>query len=191
MPFYHLYRSNVFYKDFKINFNIKPKKKFITLIGIENTYRVLYYDFIKNYLTFSYYNFNWLKLTNLKKTARNYPLAEEYNDAFWEFGIETGNYYQEIMYTFISEKTWRPLFLGKPFLNFGYAGMYKRLESYGITLNPDINYDFDSNTKNRFKLFCEEVKRLLEIKNLAKFKEHSLLNPKETLKIINTNKITL
>ena len=67
LPFFHLHRSNVFYKDFKINFNIKPKKKFITLIGIENTYRVLYYDFIKNYLTFSYYNFNWLKLTQFKK----------------------------------------------------------------------------------------------------------------------------
>ena len=184
LPFYHLYRSDVFYKDFKINFNIKPKKKFITLIGIENAYRVLYYDFIKNYLTFGYYNFNWLKLTNLKKTARNYPLAEEYNNAFWEFGIETGDHSKKIIYTFISEKTWRPLLLGKPFLNFGYPGMYKRLESYGITPNPDINYNFDNNTENRFELFCNEVKRLLEIKNLTKFKEHSLLNQKETLNIL-------
>jgi len=100
-------------------------------------------------------------LKNRKKV--NYKqIPAEYNYATWEFGIESGGYKNEnYMYKCFTEKTWRPLCFGKPFLVFGYPGMYKRLESYGFRLSSDINYEFDQDVPNRFELFCNEVERII------------------------------
>lgn len=90
---------------------------------------------------------------DVKKT-----LPEEWYRSLYEFEIETCST-SGVPYLFISEKTFRPLLSGKPFLNYGYPGMYKKLKEYGFIF--DYNLSFDEDVDNRFDLYVKEVIRLI------------------------------
>jgi hypothetical protein len=90
---------------------------------------------------------------HVKKT-----LPKEWYHSLYEFQIETCSL-SGVPYLFISEKTFRPLLSGKPFLNYGYAGMYKKLIEYGFTFDCDLSFDED--VDNRFDLYVKEVIRLI------------------------------
>ena len=85
-------------------------------------------------------------------------LPIEWFNSIYEFEIETSST-SGIPYLFISEKTFRPLLSGKPFLNYGYPGMYKKLKDYGFEFDADLS--FDKNIDNRFDLYVKEVIRLI------------------------------
>lgn len=155
-------------------------KKFITLVWAYNKCKEDWYQFIKDYLNNGYYNFNYKKLSNLKYNVRWETLPQEYYDCTWEFGIESGT---NKPFNCITEKTYRPLMLEKPFLVYGPPGMYKKLKDLGFTLNPNIDYSFDKDSKLRWKRFCKEVKRLMH-DNVDKHISHAKINRKEFDKIV-------
>jgi hypothetical protein len=184
-PLTWAFRVNKLYLDKNIvKKPFKPKKQFITLIWTDTAVRKDWYKFIKNYLNNAYYNFNFLNVNNLRETQRWKNLPKEYFDTIWEFGIESGSKKQNVCYQCMTEKTFRPLFFGKPFLVFGAPGMYKKLNSFGISLSPHIDYTFDKDVKNRWRLFCIEVKKLLKDKDYDKHLLHAKKNQIEFEKMI-------
>lgn len=184
-PLWWAYKLRDIYSDKDIlNKNFKSKKQFITLIWSETVVKKNWYNFIKNYLDDAYYNFNFLNINNLSETHRWKQLPREYFDSVWEFGIESGSKLDNICYQCITEKTFRPLFFGKPFLVFGSPGMYNKLKTFGITLNPYVNYTFDKNVKNRWDLFCLEVKKLLNDDNHEQHFLHAKKNQLELVQVL-------
>lgn len=168
-----------------IKFDHKPKKKFITLNWAKNNFRVKWFSFIKNRLDDGYYNFKFYNLTNLKKAERWHTLPKEYFNCIWEFGIESG---KDFPFKCITEKTYRPLYLCKPFLVYGHPGLYKKLNQLGFTLSPHIDYSFDTDTPYRWDAFCAEVTRLLD-ENPQQHIMHSRINKIEFDNILkNTRK---
>jgi len=152
------------------------EKKFVSMMILRTKTREALANNLLKYKEFGYYNFSGN--SNIETTTWSQShLPSEYHSAIWEFGIETGGYRDEsYMYTVISEKTWRPIKFGKPFLVFGYPGMYKRLKSYGFILSKDVNYEFDDDLPNRFKLFCNEVERIINIENYDSMVQDALYN---------------
>jgi hypothetical protein len=64
---------------------------------------------------------------------------------------------------FVTEKTWVPIFLGKPFLVLGAAGIHQYLESLGIDLYTEVfDYSFDNypNIEDRIQGIVENLKRV-------------------------------
>lgn len=64
---------------------------------------------------------------------------------------------------FVTEKTWIPIFLGKPFLILGAAGIHQYLESLGIELYTEVfDYSFDKypNIQDRIQGIVENLKRI-------------------------------
>ena len=173
-------------RDMSIGFN--DKKRFITLIWTQTKIREEWYKFINKYNGF--YNFNFINQSNLEISKRWRELPKEYLDSIWEFGIESGSKKTYICYECITEKTFRPLYFGKPFLVYGAPGMYKALKSYGITLSPYINYKFDENIDNRWELFCNEVKKLIHDNDIEKHLKHAKYNQTQLDKIISLNQNT-
>lgn len=160
------------------------KKKFITLIWTANKNRHMWYNFIKKYFNCGYYNFAFKGLSNIKSAIRWEKLPKEYYETIWEFGIESG---KDKPFKCITEKTYRPLSLSKPFLVYGHPGMYKKLQQLGFTLNPYIDYSFDEDRKNRWVLFCKEIERLIDDTH-EKHVEHAKLNKKEFDSILNATR---
>lgn len=184
-PLYWAYKVSETYTNKNISKKtFKPKKQFITLIWTDTAVRKNWYNFIKNYLNNGYYNFNFLNIKNISKTQRWQNLPKEYFNTIWEFGIESGSKTQNVCYQCITEKTFRPLFFGKPFLVFGAPGMYKKLNSFGITLSPHIDYTFDKDVKNRWGRFCIEVKKLLNDTNYNTHLFHAKKNQIEYAKML-------
>lgn len=65
--------------------------------------------------------------------------------------------------TVFTEKTMRPMALGKPFLLFSGVGSLEYLKSFGFkTFAPfvDESYDSITNTHKRFEAVCNEIKRI-------------------------------
>jgi hypothetical protein len=167
--------------------NLK-RKKFISIMNKKTYTRTSLSNILLKYENNSYYNY--FGKNNLKTIDKNwlnsraYPVEYDYVD--WEFGVETGGYNKKYdMYKCITEKTWRPLKLGKPFLVFGYPGMYKRLKKYGFILSNDIDYSFDNNTGNRFDLFCNEVERLVTLNDIKNIKQDALDNQTIFVNLVN------
>lgn len=64
---------------------------------------------------------------------------------------------------FLSEKTWKPLLLGQPFLNIGSSGYYNYIKELGFKLYDDIiDYSFDKieNTEDRILGIINELNKL-------------------------------
>ena len=82
----------------------------------------------------------------------------EWHDSLYEFNIETGGETGD-PYKALSEKTFRPLLCGQPFLNYGYPGMYKKLKQWGFKFDADL--EFDKDIPDRFHLYVTEVTRIV------------------------------
>jgi len=72
---------------------------------------------------------------------------------------------------FWTEKTWKPILYGKPFIIWGAKGINKRLKEYGFEIFENVvNYDFDDieDEDERVEALCLELKRLskLDYKNI-------------------------
>ena len=64
---------------------------------------------------------------------------------------------------FLSEKTWKPLLLGQPFLNVGSCGYYNYIEKLGFKLYDEIiDYSFDKieSTEHRIFGIIDELNKL-------------------------------
>lgn len=84
-----------------------------------------------------------------------------FNKTIFELAVETCPGEYELMYT---EKTWKPLLMGKLFFILGSNDYYKNLEHMGFKLYDEIfDYTFDSviNLEERFDLFHKELERVL------------------------------
>jgi hypothetical protein len=153
--------------DFDIN-NSK-KKKFITINGAYSTIRNEFISRLNTtnlindgYFSLWNYNGNSICLPSEKHATHHFSVKHvlpiEWHNSLYEFEIETSSS-SGIPYLFISEKTFRPLLSGKPFLNYGYPGMYQKLKDYGFTFDFDL--EFDNDVYNRFDLYFAEVVRLI------------------------------
>lgn len=165
-PLYWLYAYKV--EDFDINEN--KEKQFVTMNGNYSKTRIDFISKLQNaeLLDLGYYSL-WSidspvrlpsensRLKNHNRVKHRVPL--EWHNSLYDFQLETSSA-EGVPYFFISEKTFRPLLGGKPFLNYGYPGMYKKLKSYGFKF--ECNLEFDKDIPNRFSLYIEEVKRLIK-----------------------------
>jgi hypothetical protein len=139
--------------------------KFITMNGAASTTRSKLISRLKSaeVLNQGVYSL-WpnISLPSEKDVTSHYhvkkTLPKEWYRSLYEFQIETCSI-SGVPYLFISEKTFRPLLSGKPFLNYGYPGMYKKLIEYGFTFDCDLS--FDENVDNRFDLYINEIIRLI------------------------------
>jgi len=148
--------------DYKINF----RNKFITMNGATSKTRTEFISRLESagVLNQGIYSL-WpnVSLPSEKGITTHYDvkrsLPEEWYHSLYEFEIETCST-AGVPYLFISEKTFRPLLSGKPFLNYGYPGMYKKLKDYGFKFDADLSFDEDID--NRFDLYIKEVIRLID-----------------------------
>ena len=149
------------------DFNIKKvKKKYITMNGAPSTTRTGLIQYLKekNLLNHGYYSlYNGYQpptyvLPSEKNTKHHFDVRESYPiewyNSTYDFQIESCSQ-EGIPFYCITEKTFRPLLSGKPFLNYGFAGMYKLLKSFGFRFNNKLLFDEDVN--NRFDLYLNEV----------------------------------
>lgn len=158
-PLYWMYKRPL------VDYTPRCDWKFISLNGAPSTTRTALISKLKNAKVLDYGIYSlWPEVAlpsehNVKShydVKRNLP--EEWYRSLFEFQIETCSV-TGVPYFFISEKTFRPLLSGKPFLNYGYPGMYKKLKEYGFIFDCDLSFDED--TDNRFDLYVEEVIRLI------------------------------
>ncbi len=144
-------------------------KKFITLNGAYSTSRIKFISKLKDagLLDDGYYSLWDTKNKSIPLPSEananthydvKHTLPVEWYNSLYEFEIETSST-SGVPYLFISEKTFRPLLSGKPFLNYGYPGMYKKLKEYGFKFDADLGFDED--VDNRFDLYVEEVIELI------------------------------
>jgi hypothetical protein len=155
------------YKRPLVDFNLVPNNsyKFITMNGATSKTRTEFISRLESagVLNQGIYSL-WpnVSLPSEKGITTHYDvkrsLPEEWYHSLYEFEIETCST-TGVPYLFISEKTFRPLLSGKPFLNYGYPGMYKKLKDYGFEFDTDLS--FDENTNDRFDLYVKEVIRLI------------------------------
>lgn len=87
-------------------------------------------------------------------------IPTEYVNSFIDIVNET-----TVDVTFMTEKTWRPLLFGKPFLVNGSKNFHKDLQSMGFLLYDDIfDYSFDS-IENSVNRVYEMIKMVSLLKN--------------------------
>lgn len=88
-------------------------------------------------------------------------IPKEVNDVFMFLVSETF-----VNQNFITEKTWHPILLGKPFLTYGCPGFYQKLTKYGFKLYNEIfDYSFDIETKDslRAELIAQEIFKIKDL----------------------------
>ena len=135
------------------------------------------------------------KLSHQNKRRQVWHKPKEYWLTQWDLGIETGSQIETFVFPMVTEKTWIPLKIGKPFLMFGHSGMYKFLKENGFQLyNEIIDYSFDSKKHKdsvRFSMFLDEINKLVkESKPLTKETEEKIEINKNVYKrlLIKANK---
>jgi len=113
-----------------------------------------------------------------KDTKDNFSYPDiEYFTSLFDLVIESTD-----SVVFFSEKTWKPIRLGKPFLLFGHQYLHRELRKLGFFLFEDVvDYSFDEepNTLKRAKLLAAELKRLstLDLEELSfRMKPNVLFN---------------
>lgn len=145
------------------------EKKFITMNGSYSPTRVELISRLinANLIDDGYYSLWNFANNNIALPSENsvshyfsvkHTLPIEWYNSLYEFEIETSSK-SGTPYHFISEKTFRPLLSGKPFLNYGFPGMYEQLKNYGFEFEHDL--EFDNDVENRFELYTAEVIRLI------------------------------
>lgn len=182
--------------------NNKPTNLFATLVNLPHTHRCDMIDSLaelnlleKNYYTWNTstkeydipYEFKYFQEVvkhdkgNYKDTRDNFSFPdEEYFTSLFELVIESTD-----SVVFFSEKTWKPIRLGKPFLLFGHQHLHRELRNLGFFLFEDVvDYSFDDepDTLKRAKLLAAELKRLstLDLEELVfKMKPNALFNMKK------------
>jgi hypothetical protein len=148
------------------------EKKYLTLNRAYKKHRESLYQYLKDndLLKFGEYSFGWKNISsfdeNIDKSERqNYMVSIvdklSFNQkCFLNFVIETENedYYiledKKIIPNFVSEKTYKMLLTGLPFIILGEPNLLENLKSYGIKTFSDYwdeSYDLSPNRNNRFE----------------------------------------
>lgn len=97
-----------------------------------------------------------------------HPVANHYyQGTYFSIYCETitGNVHEDLNYRSITEKTWDPLIKGHFILPFGYKGMIEHIKTYGFKFPEWIDYSYDiiEDNDDRFAMFLESAKKLLDI----------------------------
>jgi hypothetical protein len=174
------------------------EKKYLTLNRACKQHRELLYEYLKNNDLFKFgeYSFGWKNISsfdeNIDKSNReNYMVSIidklYFNQkCFLNFVIETENedYHifedKRIIPNFVSEKTYKMLLNGLPFIILGEPNLLENLKSYGIKTFSDYwdeSYDLSPNRNDRFEKASSVLKdicytpdnRLREIYNDTEF----------------------
>lgn len=191
-----------------INFNPKVKTSlFFSHNYKPRPHRCLLIDHLVKHNLLEHGGFTWNMLTNDKGSFSYWKeeLVKDNNDGAYHtdpldqfqspgsgyinslFDLVSETTVDEIFWT---EKTWKPILYGKPFIIWGAKGINKKLKEYGFHLFEDVvNYNFDDieNTEERIEALCLELKRLskLDYKNINfqkmveanKSQAQAILNP--------------
>jgi len=150
-------------------------KSLICLLNNHTHYRNKLYNVLKtNKDTWLSCTWEDLHLPSEKKLSANELyfkifVPDEYFNSTWDIVTETGNI---TPHNIISEKTFRPLFLGKPFISFGFVSMYKELAKLGFIFEKELT-KFDKNNKDRFDIFLNVVKKLHKTEPNLQIIEHN------------------
>jgi len=143
--------------------------------------------FFKKY-TFKYWNEEKVvsktpydSLTKHERYNAQYnSLPVQYHESLFDIVLETTT-----SCPFISEKTWKPIYLEKPFLIFGGPFIHKKLTDLGFILHDFIDYSFDYklDDKKRAEMIIVEMKKLLN------FTKQELIEKTKTVNIYNYNRL--
>lgn len=98
---------------------------------------------------------------SLNRGKQQHIIPKEVNDIFMFLVSETF-----INQKFITEKTWNPILLGKPFLTYGCPGFHKKLQEYGFQLYDEIfDYSFDlcNIDSRRAELITQEIYKIKDL----------------------------
>ena len=140
---------------------------------------------------YSAYKFRYWKekITTLSdnyfETKEQHILPREFNVCFLNLVLES-----TVDGIFITEKTFHPIIIGKPFIVLAAPGFHRFLQSQGFLLYDEIiSYDFDkeNNLNKRIKMIVEELKRLQKNKYnklYDKIKDKLDYNRKRALEIV-------
>lgn len=85
----------------------------------------------------------------------------------------------------LTEKTWRPLWLGQPFLWHSYQNLKPHLESLGFKFYDWIDYSFDSieHPYDRLLAIFDEMDRLSKLDLVMLIKKHSHITNRHNRKV--------
>jgi hypothetical protein len=173
---YFLYRSFDTVDCDNIKEGVTPSKLFISLNNRAHKHRCLMIDLISkkglldqgivswHHADFASYKWKYWRPQHLKlgdsfeKTGHQHCLPQQFNDAFLNLVSES-----TIETIFVTEKTWHPILISKPFLVVGGVGFHKFLERKGFKLYDEIfDYSFDSepNLEKRIDMILDQIDQL-------------------------------
>lgn len=124
--------------------------------------------------TFSNYNFDNSDYKDFEKISNQKLIIDDYNnDQHSEPSLYLESIYSLVSETytgstvkFITEKTYKPILMGHPFLIHGTTGTLQHLQKIGYETFPEMfdeSYDIHNNPKNQLKLVIENLKRDVSI----------------------------
>ena len=201
------------FNDANIRFFNLLIKKYLTLNRACKEHREELYEYLKDNDLFKFgeYSFGWKNISSFDETIdksqrHNYMVSIidklSFNQrCFLNFVIETENvdYHifedKKIIPNFVSEKTYKMLLNGLPFIILGEPNLLENLKSYGIKTFSDYwdeSYDTEPNFKLRCNMIINEVKKLCnksqeEMIEIIKSMEDILIHNKKLLHSFYTN----
>ena len=157
------------YKKLFINLNHRQhfhRCRIFDLIHKFNLEKIAHLSFHKNHENYVWryiFNNGFVPYTTINdnfEETKNWQMpCIEYNESFIDLVSESIS----DPWLFLSEKTARPLLLGKPFLVVSTKGFHKFLESLGFVLYNEIfDYSFDiiDNEEERYNLLLQNIVKL-------------------------------
>jgi hypothetical protein len=173
---YFLYQAYDVMDITEIIENKIPSKLFISLNNRAHRHRCVMMDLLcKNDLinkgiiswhradpspyAWGYWTPKYLRLgDNFERSKYQHCLPKQFNDAFLNLVAES-----TIDTIFITEKTWHPILIAKPFLVLGAVGFHKFLESKGFKLYDEIfdySFDYEPNLEKRTSMILDQIDQL-------------------------------
>ena len=151
---------NQYGKDMRfVNINKNFEKLFVSYNRRNRLHRCIMMDLLKKHELMNYGKISWLQPK--ADLSENYTF-KYWNEKYMEIDINNSQFYmtKELEYinvflnlvvetsstqTFVTEKTYKSLLIGQPFICFGGKNQNKVLEQFGFKLYTEIfDYDFDS-----------------------------------------------
>jgi hypothetical protein len=208
--------------EYKLDLNI-PKKIYLNLNNTDKYHRIIMMDYLCKYGLLDDGIISWNTINTFKRNGvfpakkwvptlstvdsnfqhlKNERMYHKYNTEFYKnnknsFFIELVTESEEnsdlIRFT---EKTWKPILYGKPFIAMSGKHFHKNLTRLGFYLYDEIiNYDFDNisllNFKKKPKMICENLLNLktLDLLLTQKIIEDKVVkNTKNAIEIYKKNK---
>lgn len=185
--------NNNKFKSILLTLNRTPqvhRQKMMDYLAKYNLIDKISYSFnLSNSNYFNLYEFKWWTPINNTFSIDNIEIDEEYNckdilakNPAFHLITET-----EISHISFSEKVFKPILSGIPFIVLGSTGFHKKLKEYGFELYEEIfDYEFDNveNLDRRIDLIAKNFKKIensnyqeliLKINNkLKKNRQHAL-----------------